>query len=214
MWGRRFLFESCWAGTEDCLTLIKSSWTGGEAEDSIQKVLGKLGRYAKDLDMWNQQKSRHLRKQLQKLRKEMTTFFHYKASQRRKKNDIKGLFDEDGSWHTDDDKVAMIVVNYFDKKFSSTRPDMQALEAVLSSVERKVNDNVNAMLDQDFTVNDIKAANNQMHPTKAPSPDGMSALFYQKYWDVLTALILSFFVWCGGGFGSIGTRWLMMPVLP
>ncbi|KAL5800125.1 hypothetical protein ACOSQ4_033009 [Xanthoceras sorbifolium] len=123
MWGRRFLFESCWAGTEDCLTLIKSSWTGGEAEDSIQKVLGKLGRYAKDLDMWNQQKSRHLRKQLQKLRKEMTTVY-------------------DGE---------------------------------------------------------------------------VLAGFWTLFWSamqVLTALILSFFVWCGGGFGSIGTRWLMMPVLP
>ena len=24
-----------------------------------------------------------------------------------------------------------------------------------------------------------------MHPTKAPNPDGMSPIFYQKYWGVI-----------------------------
>ncbi|KAL5734836.1 hypothetical protein ACOSP7_032697 [Xanthoceras sorbifolium] len=52
---------------------VENSTVGKRIGDVEAEVLGKLGRYAKDLDMWNQQKSRHLRKQLQKLRKEMTT---------------------------------------------------------------------------------------------------------------------------------------------
>ena len=44
---------------------------------------------------------------------------------------------------------------------------------------------MNAALTQEFSVEEVKAALGQMHPTKAPGLDGMSALFYQKYWDIV-----------------------------
>ena len=44
---------------------------------------------------------------------------------------------------------------------------------------------MNESLNKNFTREEIATALKQMHPTKAPGPDGMSAIFYQKYWNIV-----------------------------
>ena len=44
---------------------------------------------------------------------------------------------------------------------------------------------MNESLDWVFTKEKVVIALKQIHPTKAPGPDGMSALFYQKYWNIM-----------------------------
>ena len=44
---------------------------------------------------------------------------------------------------------------------------------------------MNHDLIKDFSAEEVRTALRQMHPTKAPGPDGMSAIFYQKYWDIV-----------------------------
>lgn len=40
-----------------------------------------------------------------------------------------------------------------------------------------------AMLVAPFRREEVSMALSQMHPTKAPGPDGMNVLFYQTFWD-------------------------------
>ena len=55
---------------------------------------------------------------------------------------------------------------------------------------------MNQMLDKAFTTSEVQMALKQRHPLKAPGPDGMPPLFYQKFWpivgDVVTKTILDF----------------------
>ena len=54
---------------------------------------------------------------------------------------------------------------------------------------------MNQNLIQTFTRCEVEATLKQMHPTKAPRPDGMSVIFFQKYWDVvgndITCMVLN-----------------------
>ena len=59
-----------------------------------------------------------------------------------------------------------------------------------------VTSEMNHDLHRPFSNEEVRVALFQMHPSKAPGPDGMSALFYQKYWhivgDDITHAVLDF----------------------
>jgi hypothetical protein len=88
-----------------------------------------------------------------------------------------------------------VAVGYFTQLFSTSSP--ATVDEVVSLVEQKVSPDMNDAMLAPFKVEEVKAALFQMNPSKAPSPDGMTALFFQKYWhivgsDVSTA-VLDFF---------------------
>lgn len=65
-----------------------------------------------------------------------TKFFHAKASQRRKRNFIQGLLDQQGQWCEDIDGVAGIATNYFESLFASS--ECNRMEECLAQVPHKV----------------------------------------------------------------------------
>jgi hypothetical protein len=48
-----------------------------------------------------------------------------------------------------------------------------------------ISEDMNAQFLEDFTSAEVSEALKQMYPTKAPGPDGMSAIFCQTYWDIV-----------------------------
>ncbi|KAL5571442.1 hypothetical protein UlMin_021039 [Ulmus minor] len=114
-----------------------------------------------------------------------TKVFHYKASERRKKNQITGIYDDLGGWHTSPESIHLTISGYFKAIFSSSLPTSNDLDSITSFVSPRVIHDMNRQLLGPFTTEDVKRALMDMHPMKAPGPDGMPALFFQKFWDIL-----------------------------
>ncbi|XP_021754445.1 uncharacterized protein LOC110719774 [Chenopodium quinoa] len=66
------------------------------------------------------------------------------------------------------------------------------MQPVLDAVETRVTDEMNALLTEAFTREEVICALKHMHPTKALDPDGMPTLFYKKFWDVVGDDVVSY----------------------
>lgn len=108
-----------------------------------------------------------------------TRFFHTKALARYKKNLIEGMLDSNGVWHEEEHKIKEIVVDHYKNLFTTSNPiDFREL---IDVVEIKMSPSMNQMLLRDFTAKEVGQALKQMHPLKAPGPNGMPPLFFQHF---------------------------------
>ncbi|KAF8113566.1 hypothetical protein N665_0048s0027 [Sinapis alba] len=112
-----------------------------------------------------------------------TKFFHAITKQRRARNRITQLKDANGNLVEDEDGLVAIATDYFRQLFESSNPDHinEALATVSSSITEAINEELTGPVSEW----EVKLALFAMHPEKAPGPDGMTALFYQKFWDIV-----------------------------
>ena len=112
-----------------------------------------------------------------------TKFFHATANQRRKTNKIEGIRGANDVWFDQPEDIEREVLEYFSAIFTTASPSSFA--ASLGAINPLVSDEMNAALLKEFSELEVRNALHQMHPTKALGPDGMSPIFYQKYWNVV-----------------------------
>jgi hypothetical protein len=112
-----------------------------------------------------------------------TMSFHSVASERNKHNKIKHLKKEDGTVVEGEAEVAAVVTDYFNELFTSYAGNR--MEELLERVVHRVTLDMNDMLMREFSREEVKAALNCIGDLKAPRPDGMPAIFYKRFWDIV-----------------------------
>ena len=94
------------------------------------------------------------------------------------------MFDNGGVWWESDVGITTAAEKYFQDLFTTTNPSN--MDNVLNVVDRVVTPDMNHMLLQPYTPDEVRCALFQMHPSKSPGPDGMSPFFFQKYWNIVS----------------------------
>ena len=102
---------------------------------------------------------------------------------RKRKNRLVELRDSNGIMQEDSHNVEQIVMEYF-KNLFNTLGDRN-LDDVLDTIETTLGEQDIEILSRDFTGEEVQAALFQMHPNKAPGPDGMSPSFFQNFCHVV-----------------------------
>lgn len=91
--------------------------------------------------------------------------------------------------------MAETTMDYFDQLFNSSNPSGAYIEEAIRSTNLVVDSHMNDFLCVPFTAEEVHKALFDMHPSKAPGPDGFTAFFYQKLWpeigEEITAAALS-----------------------
>ncbi|KAL0431155.1 UNVERIFIED_CONTAM: LINE-1 retrotransposable element O protein [Sesamum radiatum] len=125
-----------------------------------------------------------------------TGFFHARANERLKRNTIRYLKFEMGIPTSDRKCMQEIILRHFEQLYRSTNPDLSVMEEAIATVCPRVTREMNEVLMQPFSPEEVKRARDQMYPYKSPGPDGMSSVFYEKFWHIVgmdvSTCVLSF----------------------
>ena len=84
---------------------------------------------------------------------------------------------------SDEEGVAGILISYYQQLFSSSNPI--SIEDAMVDIPNSVDAEMSQFLIAEYTRAEVERAMNQMEPLKAPGPDELPPLFFQKYWRVV-----------------------------
>lgn len=112
-----------------------------------------------------------------------TQFFHNCCSEWKRRNKITKLRDDHSNFIVGQGALKDHIHNFYNSLF--TAQPATNLADLLQHVQPRVSDYMNASLCSPFIEKEIFEALQNIGDLKAPGPEGMPAIFYKRFWDLV-----------------------------
>ena len=194
--------------------MIEQAWDPYR-EVSDLPIEDRLTRCQNQLQQWNQtvfgnvnknlrRKQTHLQQleslnslndneaEIRELRKEVNEVLTREEIMWKQRSRVEWLQNGDRNtkfFHATASETKVVILDYFKNIFKSDCPTN--FGASLDAFEESITPEMNKEFLKEFKPDEVRRALNRMHTTKAPSPNDMPPLFFQKYWDIVGPCVLN-----------------------
>lgn len=115
-----------------------------------------------------------------------TKFFHASVKTKRGKNRIDTVMDQNGTFHSSFEAIEELAVNNFKILLGNDNGGKNIQSAqMVDVIQQEISDEDNKHLLSPFTKDEVRKAVFDMHPNKAPGPDGITMECFQKCWGFM-----------------------------
>lgn len=110
-----------------------------------------------------------------------TSFFHAKASSRKKKNNITHLVDDSNTTQDTHESIAVTINDFFANLFQSKEPNNQDIEEASKHIKATLSPKDLAIINCKFTAEEVKIAVFKWDPLKLSDLMDSNQFFFQKF---------------------------------
>ncbi|KAJ1380434.1 Endonuclease/exonuclease/phosphatase superfamily [Sesbania bispinosa] len=176
--GNYFKFEAFWEEHEECKEIVQQAWDQVSIDSQERDIFLKKAEHCKSsLQKWHQRTFRRPDKQISQLSQELQ------------------LKDNAGNWVQGQNDIERLVLDHYNEVYKAE--PTEGVNDCLQNLPKKVTFEMNEVLMRPVSAKEVQATSFSMGAHKAPGPDGLNGLFYQKHWEVVkedvVALVQDFF---------------------